>query len=287
MLQTHYFLLPIKTTFWTIYTLFFPNHFIDPNFGIPMIPCLDMVSGFLCFIGLILAIFSIDQWISLVALIGFIIGVIANSLAVQGPNPVVQSFAGLRSFLILPFLFLMIGIALEWIYQWWRTSNLKKNFRRIIKIGWTMLLIIVCYVNINIYFFKFRNSVGEWNALGFNHIETALIFKRYYPHNNILVRWDLNSSVEQFLDFRNHVKVNMINTLKLPFDFKTTKKHVVLILPTYQWPRRQTEIKKLYPKSHWKLWKNKFGQPFLYAITIPGDEIQARQIGIQCKRILQ
>jgi hypothetical protein len=273
ILKTKNFLLPLKTTFWTIYTLFFPNVFgIDCRFDLPLNPGLDIVTGFFGFMGLILTIRSIRKNENIIFIVGFLAGVIANSFAIEGPNPNPAFFKALRCFLILPFLFLMVATAFQWLIQWEKEHNFGKIYHNAIKGILIVLLIISCVINFNIYFFKFRNSEISWSDLGFNHLRAASIYKKYYPQNKVITYWAFDSVVEKVMNDFNHVKVTSVNHLQLPLHVSTSK-NVALVIPNGLWMNQLSKIRQLYPRAKWKYIKNRFGQQVFFVITIPHDEL--------------
>jgi Dolichyl-phosphate-mannose-protein mannosyltransferase len=271
MRMNHDWLFPLKSAFFTFATFFWPNGALDPRFGIPGVQMIDVFSGGLALLGLLISFFTGPIRLRAVLWVGLAVAMSTNALAVQGATPLSDYFNPMRCFLIIPFWFLAAAFALEWIFQ--------KVKKAVPVVRWTvgiLLLVGVLFaaaVNEQVYFSQFPKNQGLWAALGFNHLLAAEAIEKNAPLGHIVIHWTYDSSVVQFLTY-NRIPVTNIDHPELPFNFQV-QKDMILIFEVGEWSQWMEPLHQLYPNAQWTTANTPWNQTFLWVVRIPKDELES------------
>lgn len=262
----------LKKIFWTFVSFLHHNDGADPRFC-SVGSMVDYVSGAFMVFGLILILANLRKRASWYALGGFIFGVAANALAIQGPNPDPNYINGQRYFIVLPFLFFMVAYALDWLF------NLFSPLSSRLKITGSFLLGILCagalLWNINIYYVSFRDfkTYGDtyWAPLGFNHIRVAEFLNANYPRCHILLDPEYNSSTVQILT-RDRTQYLVVKPLPLPLNYKIDKNVLIVFRPG---DFDEASIRKTYPNAIWGEVKDSGNGILVKTVEVSKADIEA------------
>jgi hypothetical protein len=270
MENNHDWFFPMKSAFFTFFTFLWPNGDLDPRFGIPGISIMDAFAGGLMVLGLFLSFFAGPARLRAVLWVGLAVAMSTNALAVQGGQPLKDYFNPMRCFLTIPFLFLAVAFALEWLSQ--RAAKLPKAFRAGLGVLLATGVVFSVGVNANIFFHKFTADRGIWASLGFNHLLAADTIEQNAPKGHIVVHWTYESSVVQFLTYQR-IPVTSIDHPELPLNFQV-QKDVILIFEVGEWGDAIPGLHKFYPGAQWTVVTTPWKENFLWVVRIPKDEIE-------------
>ncbi len=262
---------PVKSAFYTFATFFWPNPALDPRFGIPGVQMIDVFAGGLALLGLLISFFTGPARLRAVLWVGLAVAMSTNALAVQGSQPLSDYFNPMRCFLIIPFWFLAVAFALEWIFQ--KIKKLARPLRWAAAVVIFAGVVFSACVNEQIYFSKFSKDQGLWAALGFNHLLAAEAIEKNAPLGHIVIHWTYDSSVVQFLTYKR-IPVTDIDHPELPFNFQV-QKDMILIFEVGEWNDWIAPLHKLYPNAQWSTMNTPWEQTFLWVVRIPKDELES------------
>jgi len=282
--RTGDYLLPLKTFAWTALSFFTSNRMeIDARFALPGYPMVDAFSAVLAFVGLVLCLITLRKRLSLMCLVGFSLAACANSLAINGPGMSVAYINGDRLFLIIPFVFLMAGRSLDWIFQ------MTAKFKKIPRIaGQTILaagLLGSLAFNIQAYYFQFRQFPPNFGELGYSNIQLAHFYRNFYPSCHILSHYSTYSMPIRIMDWEKGLQVLILDDYgpAVPIDYQTDK-NIVLVFPVGSWKPVQEKIKAEYPNAVWTgVYETPGGNPWAYFVEIGKDDIIKKQAGLKLK----
>ena len=268
----HDYLLPFNTFFHTFFSIFTPFGGTDGRFALVDYPLFDPLSSLLFFMGLIRALANPRKRFSWVLLLGLGACLPANALAIQGDTPDPKYLNGQRIFCLVPFLYWGVAMGLDFLDRAFHGAQ-----KRIRMAGAFLgaLALAACLVWNGFCFYHEFPKRGPWSELGFDHMLTAEVIREYSPKDEIYLYPDGDSSVVQFLDHGYHWNRFDQNTL-LPLS-SPPKKDAVFILSPWNWSGGfYRELMAAYPHTTLKEYKERDGQPFLWALEVPQADFQKK-----------
>jgi hypothetical protein len=278
----HYWLLPQKIG-WTILSLVWPNFDTDRRFCPLGRSEMDPFSGALMLLGLLLALSGLRKRVNAYIFAGFAFGIMTNAFAIQGADPNPRFMNCERSFIIVPFLFLMVARFADWLFAY---SRLFKPPLRIA--GKVLLVLALAFTvvwNVRAYYFGFKNPL-QWCPVGYQHIQVAEYLKAVHESVHlVMVDWRAYTSVERVLT-RDRVKVTEIKaegSLSLPIENKVEKDVLLVInMPDFN----EKHLKEVYPGAVWDEIKDPMGYSTVRTVKISKSDIEASQKGMKLKEKL-
>ncbi len=285
--RTGHYSLILKRFFWTFLSFLNHNEGIDPRFCANASQ-LDPVSGGLMVFGLLLALAHWRRRACWYALGGLFFGLVANTFAIQGPNPDPSFVNGQRYFVVFPFLFFMAAWTLD------RVAGVFPDFNPAMKrTGKGLLALLVAFAliwNIYIYYFSFRNFKVEgpnyWDALGFNHIQVADYLRTQCPRCHALMEIEYSSSTVYVLTHDLFTFNRLGDYFPVPIRQKITK-NVLFVIPPSEYPELQEKLRQTYPKAVWGSLKDPKDNVNVLTVEVPKEDIQAKQEGVSLEGALE
>jgi hypothetical protein len=278
----HFWLLPEKIG-WTLLSLVWPNLDADRRFCPLGYSQMDPFSGVFMLFGLLLALIGLKKRENIYMLVGFAFGIATNAFAVQGANANPHMVNCERGFIVVPFLFLMVGRFADWMLAFSRL--LKPLWKTAGKVLLALGLVFAVAWNVKAYYFGFKNPL-QYNSLGFPHIRAVEVMKRNYPRAHIVALYSSYPSTEQVLT-RGCVKVTEMlsdKRMELPIRLKAEKNVLFVIDP---WEFDELRFRRTYPNAIWSELKNALGEVNFKIAEVTMKDIEAAQKGLELKGVLQ
>lgn len=267
--------LPLRTFGWSFLTFSFPNVGIDPRFGIKGVPLLAAPTAFLAMLGFALTLASPRRPFTWILLPGFVAGLAADALAVQGLNALPHYVNPMRYFLVTPFLFLLAARALEWLRGC--APALSPAARRAGKAALVLWVAWGAVAEAKVFFHRIPRET-DWVSLGHGHILAGEVVNRLYPDYHVLVHWENFASVAKFLTYGRSRATVIDENYPLPLS-AAVERDVAFVMTAWEFQDLQRRIRETYPEATLEVWKTPSGQPYLAVYRVPREAVESRRRG--------
>jgi len=261
-------LLPAKT-FINTSTTFFRNIHPDPRFGVHKVPVVDGFTAALLVLGLAALLRRPRSGLTWIVLSGLLFGICANALAIQGKDPHPHYLNQQRLYLVLPFVFLAVAAGWDWLAGLLKGAG--PAFRTVAR--WLLfgLVVLAGAANARIYYRVIPNHQPAWNAMGFNHLEIARLYRESAARYHLVAPWPLHSSVSVFMNLGRVSVLKLEKDVRWPLE-RRAERDVLILFVAWDQKDMQERVRAAYPGASWQDRTNRYGEPFLRMAVVTKDE---------------